>query len=378
MHHRPPYCGPTTTHIVSEDVGPAGAPSQILAYGGQGALPPLTVLRAFTSWSFTPSLAAVVLAVAAVYGYAVYRLRQRGDRWPGTRSFCFIGLGLGSVVVATQSSMETYDTTLFSVHMVQHMVLSMVVPVFLALGAPVTLALRVLPRRPRKWLTAVLHNGVVKVLAFPAVSLPLFAGSMFGLYFTPWYEATLRNTFLHDMQHVHFVLVGCLFFWPLVGVDPVPGRLPHLARMGVAFLAVPTHAVLGITLMTMDTVIASGWYLHDHQVAWVNALADQNAGGAILWASGDLVNMIIAAALFAQWVQADERQATRVDRRLDRHQARAHHPAGAAQAAGQAAARGGTPGSAQPGTPSPAGDDELAAYNAWLARLNRQDSHSPR
>lgn len=323
----------------------------VLAHG-DGYLSPLTAARAFSSWTFDPYLATVVVTLSAVYLYGVARLRRRGDRWSGWRTFFFVGLGLGWTVVATQSSMAVYDTTLFSAHMVQHMVLSMVVPVFLALGAPITLALRTLPKGLRSALRSVLHSRPARVLTLPPVSLVLFAGSMFGLYFTAWYEATLRNAFLHEMQHVHFVLVGCLFFWPLVGTDPVPGRLPHLARMGVAFVAVPVHAALGIALMSMDTVLAQSWYLADHHVPWVEPLAAQQAGGAILWSSGDLVNLIIAAAMFVQWVQADERQAARTDRRLDRAQARTAGPA------------------------DPRGeDDELAAYNAMLARLNDRDAH---
>lgn len=334
---------------------PAAVPTLILAHGAEEAPAPLTAVRALSAWKFDPFLAAVVAALAAVYLYGVHRLRRRGDRWPARRTFFFAGPGLGAVVVATQSSMAVYDTTLFSAHMVQHMVLSMIVPVFLALGAPITLALRTLPRRPRSWLKAVLHNRVLKVLTFPPVGLGLFAASMFGLYFTPWYEATLRSTYLHEMQHVHFVLVGCLFFWPLVGIDPVPGRLPHLARMGVAFLAVPIHAGLGIALMTMNTVIAAGWYLNDHHAHWVDALGAQHAGGAILWATGDVVNLIIAAAMFAQWVQADERQAARIDRRLDREASRAEDAA-----------------------PRADGDDELAAYNAMLAQLRQGDGPASR
>ncbi len=325
----------------------------VLAHKG-GELAPLTASRAFLAWTFDPYLAAVVAAVAAAYLYGAHRLRRRGDRWSGWRSFLFVGLGLGCIVVATQSSMAVYDTTLFSAHMVQHMVLSMVAPVFLALGAPITLALRTLPGRPRSWLKRVLHSRPVAVLTFPPVSLAIFAGSMFGLYFTAWYEATLRHTWLHEMQHVHFVLVGCLFFWPLVGTDPVPGRLPHLARMAVAFVAVPVHAALGIALMTMGTVVAADWYLADHRVPWVDALASQHAGGAILWATGDIINLIVAAAMFVQWAQADERQAARVDRRLDRERARA-------------AAHTDT--AAEPDRE----EDELAAYNAMLARLSARD-----
>src|SRR5262249_26295855 len=151
------------------------------------------------------------------YLYGVHRLRVQGHKWPRQRTFVFVGLGLGSIALVTLSGIGTYDTTLLSVHMVQHMVLSMVAPIFLALGAPVTLALRTLPSRPRKVLLAALHSRVAKVLAFPLVSFALFIANPFVLYFSSLYEQTLRHEWLHELMHVHFIATGCLFFWPLLG-----------------------------------------------------------------------------------------------------------------------------------------------------------------
>ena len=198
-------------------------PDLVLASGGSQLPPPLTVPRAFTSWGFDPYLAAFVLVAVGLYLYGVHKLRARGDTWSAWRTFAFVGLGLGTVVIATQSFLAVYDTTLFSVHMVQHMVLSMISPIFLALGAPVTLALRTLAKRPRRWLLAVLHSRVAKILTFPPLTWALFVGTPFALYFSEWYELTLRNTYMHEVLHLHFLLVGCMFFWPLLGLDPVPG-----------------------------------------------------------------------------------------------------------------------------------------------------------
>jgi hypothetical protein len=114
-------------------------------------------------------LTVVLVLAAAAYLYGVHRLHARGDRWPVARSWLFCGAGLGSIALVTVSGLEAYDSTLLSAHMVQHMVLTMVAPIFLAVGAPLTLALRTLPRRGRRALLAVLHSLPVRVLTFPLV-----------------------------------------------------------------------------------------------------------------------------------------------------------------------------------------------------------------
>jgi putative copper resistance protein D len=200
----------------------------------------------------------------------------------------------------------------------------MVVPIFLALGAPVTLALRTLPARPRGWLLAVLHSQMAKVLAFPPLALALFVGSPWALYFSGWYEATLRSPFLHDMLHVHFVLIGCLFFWPLLGRDPVPGRVSYPLRLIVIFLTLPFHAFLGVTIMSADTLLAGSWY-RSLGLDWTSPVSDQHLAGSVLWASGDIIGLLFFAVLFVQWVQDSHREAAREDRRLDRLEAVGSH-----------------------------------------------------
>jgi len=288
---------------------------ELLAHGDE--LPPLTLARIFGVWVFDPVVVVGLLVVGGLYVAGLRRLRRRGDRWPAGRSVSFLAGGLGSIAVATMSSMGAYDDTLFSIHMVQHMVLTMVSPVFLALGAPVTLALRTLPGRPRRWVLAVLHSRAARVVAHPVVTLPLFIGTLYVLYFTPIYAATLRNDTLHELLHVHFLLAGCLFFWPLVSADPVPGRLPHFGRLLLVFVTLPVHAWLGIALMSATTPVAADYYRSLH-LDWASPLADQHLGGGILWASGDLVGLLFFVTIMVQWMHADEREARRVDRVLDR------------------------------------------------------------
>jgi cytochrome c oxidase assembly factor CtaG len=279
---------------------------------------PFTPLRLLTAWTFEPVLLSVILVVGGLYLYGVHRLHQRGDHWSKGRTFAFCGLGLGSAVIATQSALGTYDTVLLSVHMAQHMILSMVTPLACAIGAPVTLALRTLPAKPRRSLLAVLHSRAAKVLCFPLVGFTLFVLSPWALYFSGWYDATLRSPALHDLLHLHFILVGALFFWPLLGLDPVPGRVIYPFRLMLTFLTLPFHAFLGITIMSSTTLIAEDWYTSFGRSWPPSPLHDQYIAGGLLWGSGDIVGLLFFGVLFVQWVKQSQREARREDRRLDR------------------------------------------------------------
>jgi cytochrome c oxidase assembly factor CtaG len=293
----------------------------VLAHAGPGDVPPeLTPLRLLAGWTFEPVAAVLVVVAGSLYWYGVRRLRNRGDQWSRWRT-CSTGLGLGAAVVATMSALGTYDTVLLRVHMAQHMVLSMVVPIFLALGAPITLALRTLPRRPRQVLLAVIHSRPAKTLTFPLVAMAIFVANPFVLYFTGLYEATLRNGILHDLTHLHFVLIGCMWFWPLLGLDPMPLRPPYPLRMLALFVTLPFHAFLGVAIMAMTDVIAADWYAALDRQWGASAISDQRTAGAILWASGDLVGLLMLSVLFLQWASVSEREAMREDRRLDRLEA---------------------------------------------------------
>lgn len=284
-------------------------------------LPPFTFVRALTDWGIDPGPFVLCVWLAGLYVIGVRVLRRRGDRWPWGRSVAFLLAGVGGLAFATLSGLARYDTTLLSVHMVQHMVLNMWVPLFLALGAPVTLALRTLPRTPRRWLLALLHSRLAKVLSFPPLTFALFVTAPWILYFTDWYAATLRSDFLHATMHLHLVLVGALFFWPLVGPDPVPGRVPYVFRLLLLGLTLPFHAFLGVTIMRQERIIGHDWYamLREGPMAsWLPSMAeDQYLAGGILWGSGDLVGLTVFGVLFAQWVRHSMREAEREDRRLD-------------------------------------------------------------
>ena len=294
----------------------------LLAHADEGAhVPAITLDRVFTAWTFDAFSIALIVATGACYLIGVRRLTGRGDHWPVMRTISFIGGGLGALVIATCSSLATYDTTLLSMHMAQHMVLSMIAPVFLAHGAPVTLALRTLPRGGRRTLIAVLHSRFAKVVTFPPLVFTLFVASPWVLYYSGLYEATLRSPALHDLLHLHFLVVGCLFFWPLLGIDPVPGRVAYPLRLLMVFATLPFHAFLGVTIMSTESLIAADWYNSLHRTWPPTPMDDQHLAGSILWGSGDIVGLVFFAVLFVQWVRASQREAEREDRRLDRLEA---------------------------------------------------------
>ena len=294
------------------------------ALTGVGGLPsfgPLSVLTEARP-PLLPSIAIVL--VGAGYLYGVRRLTARGDTWPVGRTLAFLVGGLGLLAVSLCSGLARYDEVLFGAHMVQHMLLSMVAPVFLALGAPVTLALRTLPAGPRGGLLALLHSRFAKVVTFPVIPWLLFVGSPFALYLSGWYAATLGSPLLHDLLHLHLVVVGCLFFWPLLGIDPVPGRVGHPFRVLMLFATMPFHAFLGIAIMSVgdswSDVIAAQHYA-GVGLTLEQAVFQQQVAGGLLWSSGDFVGLLFIFVAVVQWMKASEREAVREDRRLDRLEA---------------------------------------------------------
>ncbi len=305
--------------------------------------PPVTATRLVTE--VRPDLLFLTLVVvgAGLYLAGLRRLHAAGVPWPAGRTVAWL-IGLAVVAVATSSGLGTYGRVLFSVHMAQHLLLGMVAPILLVLGAPVTLALRALPaagghtRTARQWLLQIVHSRALRVLTHPVVALSLFAGSLFAVYFSPIYPWTLDNHLVHLAVMGHFLAAGCLFFWILIGIDPGPKRLPHPARMGLLFLAIAIHGFFGVALMQATGVLGADFYTALDRPWGSSPLDDQKLGGGIAWSFGELPAVTTLAALFFQWARADERRARQLDRKLD-------------------------------------SDDTLAAYNRWLAELNARDTH---
>ena len=290
-----------------------------------GPIPPPPDLHLLLT-QLTPSGVgmAVVGLGAAAYAVGVLTLRRQQLHWSAGRTISwFVGLLL--VGYATFGGLGTYSHVLFSAHMAAHMVLSMVAPILLVLGAPVTLALRALPgadepggRGPKHWLAAVLRSRPIRLLTHPLVAAVLFVASLYAIYFTGLFEWLMFNHLGHGFMELHFLVVGCLYFEVLVGDAPVPKRPSHLARLGLLLLVVPFHAFFAIAVMNEETVIGGGYYsLLDRGYAG-DLLADQYLAGSLTWALGEVPMVLVLIALVAQWHRTDTRDAQRHDRRAAR------------------------------------------------------------
>jgi putative membrane protein len=245
----------------------------------------------------------------------VRRLARRGRIWPRGRSLAF-GAGLASIVLATQSGLAAYDDVLFSMHVVQHLVLGMLAPLLLVGGAPVTLALQAGDRDTQRRLLRVLHSRPVVVLTHPVTAWLLFGGTLVVLYFTGLYELSLRNHWVHAATHAHFIVAGSLFMAHVVGLDPIPGALGYGARLLYVLVALPFHAFLGVAILSSDRVVAAGWY-EDVVRPWgASPLADQRTGAGLLWVAGELFGLVAALIIVRRWMGQEERAGARHDRRL--------------------------------------------------------------
>ncbi len=283
-----------------------------------GSVPALTLRRALLGWRLDPVVIAVVVGLALAYLRGVGVLARRGRRWPRGRTFAFV-TGLTVVAVATGSALERYDDVLFTAHAIQHLLLGMVAPLILVLGAPVTLALQAAPRPARTRLLHLLHSAPVKLLTHPLVVWALFSSTLVALYFSPLFELSLRHAWVHAAVHLHFLAAGVLFFWVAVGTDPLPWRLSYPARALFAFTAIPFHAVVGLALVTSDTLVGAGFYGTVARSWGPSPLADQRAAGGILWAGGDLIGVVALLVVVARWLRHEEVVTARADRHLDRH-----------------------------------------------------------
>ncbi|MFW0170321.1 cytochrome c oxidase assembly protein [Rothia sp. P4278] len=298
----------------------------------------------FTQWRFDWFWVAFICCAGFSYLWALLKVRRVGGKWPIGRTLSWF-FGLFILLYITSGALTVYARVLFSAHMVEHMFLTMVCPIFLVLGAPITLLLRALePRQdgtrgPREWILRLVHSGWSKVITHPIFAAVNFAGSIVVVYFTPLFGVMLRYHVGHEFMLIHFLITGYIFSLVLIGIDPIPYRPAHLMRLLLIIATLGYHAFVGIAIMQMDTLLQASWFGNLGRPWGLSAIEDQQLGGSLMWAIGEIPTMVIAVSVAVQWSMNDKKVQRRVDRQADRD-----------------------------------GNAELNAYNDMLAKLADEDS----
>jgi cytochrome c oxidase assembly factor CtaG len=307
------------------------------------ALPPLTVGRLLTTWTPHLGVLAVVAGLGVAYGLGVRRLRRRGAVWPAGRVWWF-SLGLASILLVTVTAIGGYASVLFWDRAVQNIVLLMITPMFLALGAPLTLLRDTLPRSPRMWASRILHSLPARLLTFPLVVTAALIAPLFVLYLTPLYEASLRSPVLAGAVGVGLVGAGFLYFWSRLRIDPTPRADPYLVSIAISVSEVIFDGVLGLILW-LGPLIAPHYYLALHRSWGPDPRLDQIIGAGVLWIGGDLAGLPFLATVITRMMHEDQRQAAAIDRELDALEA--------------------TPAAAPPASPASSAPPEPARPRLW-------------
>ena len=268
-------------------------------------------------WSFDPTIVLPLLIAGGAYLWAVRLVDAAHPHSPVPRRRIVAWLaGLIVIEVAIQSPIEAYDLTLFSDHMVQHILLTIVAAPLLALGAPITLLLRAArPEARKRWILPVLHSRVMRVISFPVVAWILFTGYMWLAHFSSLYEWSLENPFVHQAEHLGFIVTALLFWWPAVAADPSPWRMRHPQRLVYTFLQMPQNTFLGLTIYS-STVPLYPYYLNLPRTWGPTVIDDQQIAGGLMWISGDVVFMLAIMLILRGLLRREEREAAANDARI--------------------------------------------------------------
>jgi cytochrome c oxidase assembly factor CtaG len=277
--------------------------------------PELTVSRAFTEWTFDPWMVALVVVLGGGYLATAHRARATGD-WPAVRGTWFCGLGLGFLVVATMSWVGVYQPVLFYARAVQTVLLVLLVPLFLALGRPVTLAIAVFPGAGRR-IEAAISSRPARILTFPAITTFALVGVPFVMYFSPWYVAVFHSGAVRELTYLALMVPGFVFFWTLLRVDPVPKAYSYAVAMWITGAEVIGDAFFGLAVIADQNLIGAGYYHALARPFGPPQATDQVIGGGVLWILGDLVGLPFLAAQLIQFMREDASDAAKVDAELD-------------------------------------------------------------
>jgi putative copper resistance protein D len=335
---------------------------------GSEAVPPFTVLEAVSRWQFAPVVTAFAAAAAGLYLWGVLRVRRRHPArpWPLYRTALFLG-GLAVVVIATQSGIGSYDV-LFWDHMVQHLLLLMVAPPMLVVGQPATLLLHASRNPLHTWAKKMLRSRVLAAVTWPPIGVALYTATIVGTHLTGFMNLVETNSAVHDGEHVLYLVAGYLYFLPLIGREPIRWRVSYPSRIFLLFIAMPVDAFTGLALGSEGSNPFPG--LAKQRPSWApSALTDVHIGGAVMWVGGAGIMFVLVMAVFFAWSREKRSDGglgwlESARRSNFATLVSAHQDANASRAGSPPAARGGYDESVDD-------DEHLAAYNAFLARINK-------
>jgi cytochrome c oxidase assembly factor CtaG len=316
-------------------------------------LPPFGWHAVLTQWQAAPVVTASVIVLAALYLWGVVRVRREHPArpWPRWRTGLFLA-GLATIVISLQSGIGTYDDVLFWDHMVQHLMLIMVAPPLLIFGQPLTLLLHASRNPLHTWVKRILRSRVASFLTWPVFGCAAYAAAIVVLHLTPAANLIARNDVAHEAEHLVFLVVGYLFFLPIIGSEPIKWRLSYPTKLILLFLIMPVDTFTGLVL----------GYGHrgtpglplGPRPSWAGtATGDLHAGGAAMWVGGDGLMFVMMMIVFLMW-STDTRTETRTRGWLE-------------------SARRATvaPGATATDADIDDDDEQLAAYNEYLSRLHR-------
>jgi putative membrane protein len=267
-----------------------------------------------TSWTLNPMAIVPIVAAAWLYGMGLRRAARSGTPHPHSSAVAFFA-GLAVVALALASPIDAYAEASFSVHMAQHLLLTLLAPPLLALGAPITLALRATRPATAKLISRLLRSQVAVVLGSPVVGWVLFVGVGFVIHLTPLFDLALRSPAIHALEHALWLGAALVYWWPIVGRDPTPHPMSHPVRLLSLFLAMPAMSFLALAIYSARAPLYDGYA--SLPAPWgPAALADQRGGATMMWLVGNLALVVAMLIVAAAWKREEDARQRRLEARM--------------------------------------------------------------
>jgi putative membrane protein len=272
------------------------------------------------AWTFDPFLGTGIVVAAVAYLAAAMTIGRRdgGRPWPRRKTASFLG-GLAVAWIALLGPIGSWDDVFFWAHMSEHILLTMVVAPLLLLGSPVLLILRVTrPAARRRWVVPVLRSRAVRVLTDPVLTWVLFAGTLIGTHFSPFYEYALVHPAVHDyVEHPLFLVAALLYYYPLLGGNPQPRQVQHWIRVASLAAMMAPEAMTGFFIYASHHVLYP-YYATVARPFGLSPMADQQLGGGLMWGGSMVIDTAWMMLAVVGWLRAEQAKTARLDARMAR------------------------------------------------------------